>query len=276
MDNVIDANKDIKKQATELLKKAHGKVSNVPPVIPVKLTTYTHSLTIFIGGAADKYVFTPGDVPVGWGDFRPIGPTYFVGNYVNNYFATIKGGSKNAFVKYYGYEEAYVSDTRELTVNTNKDKKLNAFNDVKNFLKTYPQTQVNIVGHSLGGWNAAGLAEILHKNNICKVNVLVTIDPVGEILSKIGLGSRTSIYYSRPKPVFNLWISISCDPKSYEWNNDLIADLGGQWSSYPSSNSSYYYVTRYSHADFRLMMQEKIVNNLSVQDILSKELSRIK
>ncbi|MEX3798112.1 hypothetical protein NKV55_000625 [Acinetobacter baumannii] len=67
MDNVIDANKDIKKQATELLKKAHGKVSNVPPVIPVKLTTYTHSLTIFIGGAADKYVFTPGDVPVGWG-----------------------------------------------------------------------------------------------------------------------------------------------------------------------------------------------------------------
>ncbi|OTU39184.1 hypothetical protein CAT57_01370 [Acinetobacter pittii] len=46
MDNVIDANKDIKKQATELLKKAHAKVSNVPPVIPVKLTTYTHSLTI--------------------------------------------------------------------------------------------------------------------------------------------------------------------------------------------------------------------------------------
>ncbi|WP_265732805.1 hypothetical protein [Acinetobacter pittii] len=48
-----------------------------------------------------------------------------------------------------------------------------------------------MVGHSLGGWNAAGLAEILHKNNICKVNVLITIDPVGEILSKIGLGSRT-------------------------------------------------------------------------------------
>ncbi|UOG18279.1 triacylglycerol lipase [Acinetobacter sp. PK01] len=276
MSNRVDVSKEIKEKANDLLKKAQGKVSQTPSVIPVHIPIYTHSLTIFIGGAADKYVFTPGDIPVGWGEFRPIGPTFVVGNYVNNHFSKIKGNSKNAVVKYYGYEEAYISADQEITVNTNKSKKLNAFKDIESFLKVNPQTQVNIIGHSLGGWNAAGLAEALYKKNICKVNLLITIDPVGVILSKIGIGSRTSIYYSRPKPVFRWWISVSCDPKSYEWNNDLIADSGGQWSAYPSTNSSYYHVTNYSHADFRLMMQEKIIGNSSAQDVLSRELEKIK
>lgn len=267
---------DAKNKNLDKIKKTTGTARETPPVIPVHVSKFTHSLNIFIGGAADKYPFTPADFPIGWDEFRPIGPTRLVGDYVINNFPTIKGNSKNAFVKYYGYEEAYRSKNQEITSNINKIKKLNAYNDIKNFIKVNPLTQVNIIGHSLGGWNAAGLAEILHKEKICKVNLLITIDPVGEILSKIGFGSRTSIYYNRPKPEFRWWISISCDPKIYELDNDLIADLGGQWSKYPSVNSSYYYVTKYSHADFRLMMQENIIGNTSAQDILSRELAKIK
>ena len=80
MSNGIDASKEIKEKANNLLKKAQGKVSQIPPVIPVHIPIYTHSLTIFIGGDEDKYVFTTGDIPVGWGEFRPIGPKFVVGN----------------------------------------------------------------------------------------------------------------------------------------------------------------------------------------------------
>lgn len=143
-------------------------------------------------------------------------------------------------------------------------------------MKKHPKGQVNLVGHSLGGWNAAELAEELLDAKICQVNLLITIDPVGVILSYGDNPlSRAQIYYWMPKPKVKKWISITCDPKSYQ-ADDAIADAGGQWEKYPKNNATIFHKTKHSHGSFQSMMQEKIHQNKSCEQILIEQLEVVK
>jgi pimeloyl-ACP methyl ester carboxylesterase len=252
----------------DLIKTTIGSVGPVPNIVPVQLDIYTHSYTAFIGGASDKYSFAPGDLPIDIGG-RGLGPNRFVGEYFDNFDFSKKKKFKNATIEYYGYEEAFTG------INAGKEK-LDAFQDIKKFLEKKPNTQINIIGHSLGGWNAAGLASELEKKNICKVNLLITVDPVGTLLSYSALTPiRARIYFREPSPNCNYWISITCDPKTYD-SNDAVADSGGQWRNKPKNKANIFHLTKYSHADFDEMMKEKILNQESAEDMLINQLGKIK
>lgn len=225
----------------------------------------TASFIAFIGGAADKYPFLKGDAKVEY-----LGPTEIVGDY-SRYLLRVANQKKlkKYTIKYYGYEEAYTSSSKE--------RPDNAFKDIEKFIQDNPKGMVNIVGHSLGGWNAAGLTSELEKKKICTVNLLITIDPVGVILSKSSADRRVraQIYFFMPKPHPTKWLSVSCDPKEYVLD-DLVADLGGQWESYPKKYATIFHSTKYSHADFTAIMREKINENDSCESLLIKELEKVK
>nr|WP_299040670.1 hypothetical protein [uncultured Psychrobacter sp.] len=53
-----------------------------------------------------------------------------------------------------------------------------AFDNTKLFLSGNPTSTVNIVGHSLGGWQAAILAQQLNEVRCDAVDNLITLDPV--------------------------------------------------------------------------------------------------
>lgn len=253
---------------TELIKTTLGTANPIPPTIPVRIDRYSHSYTAFIGGASDKYSFAPNDLPVEVGG-RGLGPNRFVGEYFDEFDFLHKKKFKIATIEYYGYEEAYAGMKPG-------GKKLNALEDIKKFLEKNPETQVNIIGHSLGGWNAAGLAAELSKKKICKVNLLITVDPVGSLLSYAALTPvRARIYFREPVPNCNYWISITCDPKSYD-SNDAVADSGGQWRNSPKAKANVFHSTKYSHAEFQEMMEEKILLGQSAEDMLFNELRKIK
>lgn len=229
-----------------------------------------HSFTAFIGGAADKYSFAPGDIPINY-EGNTLGPTYIVGDYAKLMKVEIEKDFKNAFNEYYGYEEAFTGAIR------NRKNKTNAFEDIKKIVEENPNTQVNIIGHSLGGWNAAGLAQELGQKKICKVNLLITIDPVGTNLSWSAVTgvAAASIYFKTPKPNPNYWISITCDPETFS-QDDSIAVSGGKWKTEPRARANIYHKTKFSHADFKYMMKEKIWENRSAEDLLLLQLGKIK
>ncbi|WP_180171809.1 lipase family protein [Acinetobacter sp. YH12023] len=252
----------------DLVRTTMGNVNPTPPVVPVQLVVYTHSYTAFIGGASDKYSFAPNDLPINIGG-RGLGPNRFVGEYFDEFDLSQKKKFKNATIEYYGYEEAYTGMKAG-------GKKLDAFDNIKKFLEKNPNTQVNIIGHSLGGWNAAGLAAELVKKKICKVNLLITIDPVGTLLSYSALTPvRARIYFREPSPNCNYWISVTCEPKSYD-SNDAVADSGGQWRDKPRERANVFYSTKYSHAEFKEMMKEKIFMGQSAEDMMFTQLKKIK
>lgn len=250
----------------KVLKTTSGNAQITPPIIPVTVPIFTASFTAFIGGAADKYPFLYNDAKV-----LGLGPTMIVGEYADDFLDKTKQVRK-ATIKYYGYEEAYIGNT--LTIKSKRSD--NAFLDIQKFMQQYPKGQVNIIGHSLGGWNAAGLAEQLFKAKICQVNLLITIDPVGVFLSYTDNPlTRAQIYYWMPKPKFKKWISITCDPKKYDFD-DGVADTGGQWETYPQRNATIFYRTKYSHAYFKSMMREQIYQGKSCEKILIEQLELVK
>ena len=85
-------------------------------------------------------------------------------------------------------------------------------------------TNIYIVGHSLGGWNGAHLSQILTDKGY-KIQMLITLDPVGE--GKIVfIGSR--IYRQKPKPKAYFWINILAMPTEPDSSDD-IAEFGERW-----------------------------------------------
>ncbi len=285
----------------DLVKSTMGTVSPIPPVIPVNLSVFTQSFTAFVGGAADKYPFVYGDIkPPGVGN--ALGPTEIVGSYAKGFDT----GNKINLKAYYGYEEAYCNRRVAMPISS---KKRNAFKEIVEVYKQNPSTQINIIGHSLGGWNSAGLVEELNKEGV-PVNLLITIDPVGVLLSKATPSVlatptvRAQIYLREPKPVASTWINVFCKPNNnviqdlkntIEWKDgkpvwkgyspsattyttdDVIADAGGQWDGYPKSKSNAFHQTKYSHAWFSKMMREKIANfdNKTPEQILKNELKKV-
>ena len=284
----------------DLIKTTIGSVKLAPNIVPVKLEIYEQSYTAFIGGAADKYPFVYGDIkPIGVGD--ALGPTEIVGSYARGFDT----GNVKHMKEYYGYEEAY--NNRRVTKWSDPNKK-NAFNDIVEVYKKNNATQINIIGHSLGGWNAAGLVTELNKEKI-PVNLLITIDPVGILLSKATVPGilttpivRAQIYLLEPKPNAKTWVNVFSNPDSITmkdiknivgWEDgkpvwrgynpsstgysldDLIADAGGRWKGYPQSTSDTFYETKFSHAWFTKMMREIINDNKSAEMILKNELKQV-
>ena len=90
-------------------------------------------------------------------------------------------------------------------------------------------TQVNVIGHSLGGWNGAHLSQHL-SNAGYDVGLLVTLDPVG---TKVGVTLLSEIPWDTPRVRCEQWINIYSDPESFD-SDDAIAWMGGQWRPKPN------------------------------------------
>ncbi len=233
---------------------------------------YTATFTAFIGGAADKYQFLAR--PLWWNppDGIGAGPTYLMSDttdygVMRKFLKRINTKNNIHTLKYYGYEEAYSDHTIGMSY---RDKLQNLMTDVKNALKKNPKTQINFVGHSLGGWNAAGLAAELFEEGICKVNCLITIDPVGEMLSKY---TSAKIYFLEPKPDVKKWINITS--VSYKHRSDWIATAGNRWDEIPGTTLSA--ETEHIHGDPQAMFTQKLFkgNTKSASDILLEELKSV-
>lgn len=227
---------------------------------------YTASFTAFIGGAADKYQFSWRLFGLNPPDDIGAGPTYIMRN-VKQYFKNQISSNNIHNIEYYGYEEAYSDHTVGMIY---RKPLLNLMKDIRNILVKNPQTQINLVGHSLGGWNAAGLAEELYNRGICRVNCLITIDPVGENLSKTG-GAK--IYFLKPKPNVKKWINITSVQNSKI--DDWIAIVGNRWDNIPKVTLSA--ETNYHHGEAKNMFIQKLFekNTKSAFDILLKELKNV-
>ena len=180
--------------------------------------------TIFIGGAMDHEPFqlVPGTPAIGsatWiirrvrDGFRN---NFLVGHFkslgYSNYYALAKKNSR-----YYGFNEI--------------DK---ALTDAKMYLSAQgnENAKINIVGHSLGGWQAAHLSAQISRFRCGSVDNLITLDPVG---TDLGLrATQRKFIAASPKPKANFWINIRAeqlktivDPLNHYDN--IIANAGGQW-----------------------------------------------
>lgn len=240
------------------------------------------SFTAFVGGAADKYQFLKRPLGFDPPDGMGAGPTEIMKDCLKNFQKNIPNSVKNASFEYYGYEEAY--GKYSIGKKYNNKALLNLINDIIKVLNVEPKTQINLVGHSLGGWNVAGLAEELSKNKICKVNCLITIDPVGTRISKtlvvptpIGTIDKAAVYILEPDPVSNLWVNIYSNPKDNE-RDDYIAESGGRWHDDDTAKANYNHTSTAHHGEAEKMFTEKGFSNnkLSASDILLSEISKIK
>ncbi|WP_019520190.1 alpha/beta hydrolase family protein [Faucicola boevrei] len=233
------------------------------------------SFTAFVGGAADKYEFL--EPPLN----KLVSPTYIMQKCLNNFGSKILN-IPTAKTKYYGYEEAYT----DYSVGKKYNNKVldNLLSDIREILKNEPKTQINLVGHSLGGWNVAGLAKELYDKKICTVNCLITLDPVGQLASKAyvpvpGISPtviRTAIYVFEPKPISKIWVNIYSQPQSNE-DDDTIANLGGRWNNDEMKKAKYNYTSQAHHGEAEKMFITKCFENntLSAADILLREIKKI-
>ncbi|MCG9482635.1 hypothetical protein MCL30_12680 [Acinetobacter pittii] len=256
-------------------KQTCGRACVMPPIQPVVLDVYKQSFTAFVGGAADKYQFLGRPLDIDFPDDIGAGPTGIMKSCMRKFKEASSSQITKAKFEYYGYEEAYSTDS---VVKRYRGKLLlNLLTDIKNILKEEPNTQINLVGHSLGGWNVAGLSEELFKAKICTVHTLITIDPVGIRLSKSGVGNdRARIYYLEPDPVAKKWINIFSQPlKNYR--DDYIAILGGRWNDDDTAKANFNSVSTYHHGEASEMFFEKkfLENKMSASDLLVSELKKV-
>lgn len=146
-------------------------------------------------------------------------------------------------IKYYGYNEIDA-----------------AYDAAIRGLKNFPTLKINVVGHSLGGWQAAHLAQRLNEFKCDTVANLITLDPVGEIYSWNPAGS---IKFRSPNTTGSTWTNIRAESSSMYpgWNN-IVANAGGQWNPSNSGLSpTYNYQIEADHLAIRKMMKHKIIVN---------------
>jgi hypothetical protein len=203
--------------------------------------TYKKVVVFFIGGAGDKEPFFGNPA------------TFIVRDDVRKVFYdnNIKGTTIDKFYisDYLGYYEVKGEDQVRKNV-------LAKIPD-----KTFP---VYIVGHSLGGWNGAHLAQILSDKGY-NVETLVTLDPVG---TGNVIGVSADIYWGYPTPYrkCSYWINILTNPDSWKID-DYVAWGGGQWVP-AKKNTDIFHITKYHHGEAGKMFTETIENGLSASDIL--------
>ncbi|WP_281989727.1 type VI secretion system tube protein TssD [Aquimarina aggregata] len=186
--------------------------------------TYKQVVTFFIGGAGDKEPF--------YTDWK----TEIMKDVADSFNDKIHYAQYSSY--YLGYNEVKGNDDIE--------------KHVLNVIPNSNGTKINIVGHSLGGWNGAHLSEILTKKGYL-VDTLVTLDPVGEG-GTVTLISDIHLLF--PNPKMNYWINIYTDPENYK-QDDFIADFGGQW--FPRKQKPHVmYTSKYNHGQAKEMFNEII------------------
>ncbi len=137
--------------------------------------------------------------------------------------------------------------------------------DIKKYILPFIRsktTPVFIIGHSLGGWNGAHLSRTL-ANAGYKVEMLVTIDPVGEgALVKTG----SDIYPKKPEVSAKTWINIRANPKKPN-GSDWIAEFGERWiiKNGPTINCD----LDVNHADAGIMFNRKISGDKTAADLVA-------
>ena len=202
----------------------------------------------FVGGAGDKT------------SFAGIEATNIMDHLKNEFLKRIDPKIKNSVItEYLGYEELFAPKI---------------FNK---YIEKLPDNQrccINIIGHSLGGWNSAHFTNVLKYKNY-KVNTLITIDPVG--IKKL-TSIFTSIYSNYPIPFKETWINVLANPTE---NNasDEIAELGGRWKLTSKDNVDIFYDSSLNHEDangmFFSIFSDKNINpfdllNISIIGYLTK------
>ena len=188
---------------------------------------------IFIGGAGDKRPYAGS------------GPNYNI-RYAKDPFDKKFQNSKSYDSYYLGYYELYPEEdiVQSITSNINL------------------QQPVYLIGHSLGGWNAAHLSRILTENGY-NIEMLITLDPVG---SDLIVNTMSEIYLKKPQPKSKFWINIFVDPKSYDFS-DFIADAGVQWI--PNNlEPDISHVTGESHLNADNIFTDLMANGKSASDKL--------
>ena len=129
---------------------------------------------------------------------------------------------------------------------------------------------VYLIGHSLGGWNAAHLSSALFEMGY-EVEYLVTLDPVGK---GIAVSLVSDIYWSEPTPKFksNNWINIRAEVEQDKVEaNDRIADLGMQWE--PSKGPGINETLPLHHREVEEMFTVTLATGKSVLQILIDNLT---
>ncbi len=167
---------------------------------------FKKSINLFVGGAGDKE------------SYLGSGPTKIVENQIRlKYLNTVSSEIKTDYIDaYLSYKEAFKSKIDTVIIPLLKSKDI---------------CSINIIGHSLGGWNGAHLSSKLSQKGY-KVKLLATIDPVG---TKVGVTLISDIYWDTPIPVKEYWINIKSDSTKFTIDN-LIADSGGQWDPKKSAD----------------------------------------
>lgn len=166
----------------------------------VSLDIYFKKSCVFVvGGAGDKR------------KFLGIGPTTIVDRKIVDVFFNNKtqGMVKDDInIHYLGYYELFGSKLR------------------KEVISKIPsiKSDVNFIGHSLGGWNSAYASSLLNGMGY-EVNILITLDPVG-VDPTVRIPS--DIYNDTPNPISETWIDIFSNPDNFNFS-DFIADFGVQW-----------------------------------------------
>lgn len=211
--------------------------------LPISFSDYLNvslkTMVLFIGGAGDKRPYLGS------------GPNYNI-RYAKNPFDKLIGASKSYASLYLGFYEAYPEADIESVIEPQISK-----NEL-----------IYIVGHSLGGWNAAHLSQILTDKGYM-VEMLITLDPVG---SDLIVNSTSEIYFRTPSPKSKFWINIFVDPKDYSFP-DFIADMGVQWiPKNPVPDISH--ITQESHHNADFIFTDKTANGKSASDLLYEAIKK--
>ena len=97
-----------------------------------------------------------------------------------------------------------------------------------------------------------------------KVAMLVTVDPV----------SRFPPNFDVVKSHVEKWIDVSAVPAETANYSDRTAQIGGQWSNALGGNADTIGVADAHHEQFQRMMQLKIIDDKSIEEILQEEIEK--
>ena len=143
-----------------------------------------------------------------------------------------------------------------------------AFDNTKLFLSANPTAMANIVGHSLGGWQAAHLAQQINTIRCGAMDNLITLDPVGTRARNFGVSINKEFPTLTAKD-YSKWVNVRAEREGiFTGGDNWIANLGGQWD--PSAqNPTFNYELDASHADANGLLTSQIAGQtLSPWDLL--------
>lgn len=192
------------------------------------------SINLFIGGAGD------------FERFYVYGPRNFILNDVKIPFDKI-------------IQEKQLSNYHSIYLSYKDLKK----DSVWNLLPNNQDCTINLIGYSLGGWNAAHFATLLTERNY-EVTLLITLDPVGKNARFV---FRNDLYFNTPKPNANHWINVSSASKKWSIDN-LIAIIGGRWI--PTDEPNYtLHQTQASHVEVgKMFFNPATDDNINLSHVL--------